>query len=217
MSFPDAKRSAKTMGAVLDEELAEDVAPDVRAMANAIVAAHGGSVAAVLLYGSCLRDSSTAGVLDFYVLVDDYRAYHRRAMPALFNFLLPPTVSQWRIRGSSGPLRAKVAVISRAQFRRRMNARNLDTSLWIRFCQPCALVYRRDTETADWVVETLGQAISTAAEWAVRLGPAEGEPGSYWRALFRNSYRAELRVERSADRGATIYEAAAARYDRLLL
>src|SRR5690606_22231040 len=41
----------------------------------------------------------------------------------------------------------------------------------------------------------VANASATAARLAVALGPECGEPDAYWRALFRATYQAELRVE----------------------
>ena len=198
----------------IEVELQAPVPPEVRAMADAIVALHGDSVAAILFYGSCLRDRTTDGILDFYVLIDDYRRYHEKRGQAVFNRLLPPTVALWSL--GEGAAKAKVAVIARDQFARRMRSASLDTSLWARFCQPAVLVHARDRECADWTASTLARAVVTAAGWAARLGPATGTAADYWTALFQQSYGAELRAESGEHRAKALYAAAADRFDRLL-
>ena len=53
----------------------------------------GDGVAGVLFYGSCLRTGEVDGkVVDFYVLVDSYRAAYSGRVMALANRLLPPNV-----------------------------------------------------------------------------------------------------------------------------
>jgi hypothetical protein len=197
---------------ILRPELLRPVPGTVAALAASIVEARGDAVAAILFYGSCLRDSTAEGVLDLYVLVDDYRRFHGRLLPAVLNRLLPPTVSLWV--GPDGT-RAKVAVISRRQFAERMRPESLDVTLWSRFCQPAALVHAREPEVVEWTVEVLARAASTAALWAVRLGPAEATPQDYWVGLFHHTYRAELRPE-GQDRAPAIHAAASGRYERLL-
>lgn len=187
------------------------IADDVRRMADDLVRRHGDAVAAILFHGSCLRDENGAGILDFYVLVDDYRAYHRRSAAALANAILPPSVGF--ISGGQGRiLGAKVAVIARDQFAARLAPDSFDTTLWARFCQPAALVFCRNAKIADWVAQTLSQATATAVEWAVRLGPAEGRAEDFWTALFRHTYDAELRVEGPA-RAVQLYGFAPAQFD----
>lgn len=208
-------RAGEELHGLLRAELSQAVAPQAKALAAAIVAEHGDAVAAILFYGSCLRDA-TDGILDFYVLVDAYRPYHGRRLASAMNRLVPPTVSLWTLGTGAGAIRAKVAVISRAQFARRMRADSLDITLWARFCQPAALVHARDPAMAAWVARVLADAVCTAALWAVRLGPDQGSAEAYWLALFRRTYRAELRPETRDDRARTIHAVAADRYDRVL-
>ena len=48
---------------------------------------------AILFYGSCRRSNDdTGGIVDLYVLVDDYRAAHGSFLPALANRVLAPNV-----------------------------------------------------------------------------------------------------------------------------
>ncbi|HUF56015.1 MAG TPA: hypothetical protein VMM55_05575 [Thermohalobaculum sp.] len=201
----------RRLRALIAEELAQPVAPEVRALADAIAQEHGPSVAAILFYGSCLREPEREGMLDFYVLVDDYRAFHGSLIQALANRLLPPTIL-YRVRSGT---RAKVAVISRAAFMLRLRSESRDTTVWARFCQPAALVHARDRQAAAWAADAVARAVATAAGFAARLGPEEGTSRDFWCALFRNTYEAELRIERGGDRGALIYEHAAERFDRL--
>lgn len=201
----------RSLRALIAEELAQPVAPGVRALADAIAREHGPSVAAILFYGSCLREPEREGMLDLYVLVDDYRAFHGSRMQALANRMLPPTILYREGWGT----RAKVAVISRAAFMFRLRPESRDTTVWARFCQPAALVHARDRQAAAWTAEAVARAVATAAGVAARLGPEEGTPRDFWCALFRNTYEAELRIEPGGDRGALIYEHAAERFDRL--
>lgn len=205
----DRSRLAPIVAADLDRPHREDV----RRAAEEIAHAHGETVAAVLFYGSGLRDPGPDAILDLYVLVDDYRAFHRRAVPAGFNRLLPPNVLFRPANGANAGF--KVAVISRRQFRDRLRAESADTTLWARFCQPAALAFARDAEARAWVAEALADAMSAAIAWAVRLGPDAGPPAAYWTALFRHTYAAEMRVE-SGNRADLLQGFAAARYAAIL-
>jgi hypothetical protein len=196
--------------AALHADLDRPPRADAAALAGEIVRRHGDTVAAILFYGSCLRDGDPDGVLDFYVLVDDYRAFHGGMALAAANRLLPPNVIFL-----AGEAKAKVAIISRRQFRARMRPASLDTTLWARFCQPAAILYCRDQGVRDWVCQTLALAVTTAVHWALRLGPLRGSAAELWTALFRQTYGAELRVERQ-DRAAAVAGFAPERFDTLL-
>ncbi len=189
--------------------------PAVVEFAARLAARAPGKVVAVLFYGSALRTGAVDGVLDYYVLLDDVRAWPAPWLAKLANRLLPPNVSYVEERVGDSTLRAKVAVMSLAQFERGMPARSLDTTLWARFSQPCACAFARPHDGEAAVARPLRQAAVTAAQWAAWLGPARGHALDYWRALYAQTYGAELRVE-SALRGPQLIDGESARYARLL-
>lgn len=162
--------------------LARAVDPAVIAQAR-ILGERAGALA-VLFYGSNLRTGSLDGVLDFYVL-----------LPGPPEKGLWPRVSygEWDHDGTR--LRAKAATMTLAKFAEAAAGRTLDTTIWARFVQPSALVWRRDDEAAARVADAMAAAARTAARLAIALGPDRGLADDYWRALFRATYRAELRVE----------------------
>ncbi|MEM7709997.1 MAG: hypothetical protein AAF264_04465 [Pseudomonadota bacterium] len=190
--------------------LARRVMPEAHAMA-AHLAASGEGVDAVLFYGSCLRDETAEGVLDFYLLVDDYRVFHGDRSAAWANRVLPPTVRFVERNGVA----AKVAVISTRAFARRMRPGSRDTTLWARFCQPVALVWVRDGVMRDRVAVAMADAQATAAGWGRALGAETYPPAALWETLFQNTYRAELRVEKGGDRARAIYAKAADHFDAI--
>ena len=176
-----------TLQALVARELATPAEPNpaiaaAETLAREIASRHGDSVAAVLFYGACRRDGDPSGLLDLYVLTTAHRAFHRRALPALLNAALPPTVLLCRSEGAQhAPIHAKVAVLSEEQFARRMRPASLDTTLWARFCQPSTLVHAHDEAARRRTERAVGDAVATAALWAARLGPEEATPVAYWR------------------------------------
>ncbi|HSV28138.1 MAG TPA: hypothetical protein VLL76_01230, partial [Candidatus Omnitrophota bacterium] len=151
-----------SLDALVAAEIARPLSAPVTAMAQ-VLADRVAGAAAVLFYGSNLRSNSLDGVLDFYVLTDRPRVLADR--------LLPPNVSfaEW------GGLRAKVAVMTLADFRRAMRPRALSPHLWARFCQPVALAWSRDDDASAQVRAALVKAIASAAWWAERLAPPAAE------------------------------------------
>ena len=90
-------------------------------MAAAIAAKHGKASRAVLFYGSCLREQQLDGLmLDFYLIVSDYRAAYDKRWLAAANRLIPPNVFHFEHDG----LTAKYAVLSEADFARAQRAGN---------------------------------------------------------------------------------------------
>ena len=76
---------------VLSEELNRPVAATVKAIADVLRARYERAAVAVLFYGSCLRSPEAAladNLLDFYVLVDDYRKAYDKAWLAVANRVL---------------------------------------------------------------------------------------------------------------------------------
>lgn len=194
MSGPLAAR----IGAALDRPL--DPAVSVFA---AMLAEEAGALA-VLFYGSNLRTGSLEGVLDFYVLLPGAR--ERGIWPRV-------SYREWAHRGT--PLRAKIATMTLATFAAAARGETLDTTIWARFVQPSALAWSRDPAAREEVVAALAAAARSAASLAVAVGPESGLEDDYWRALFRATYRAELRVERPG-REDQILAANRAHFDGLL-
>jgi hypothetical protein len=203
---------------LLDAELAAAVPDGVAAMADAIRARHGSAATAVLFYGSCLRRGVVEGVLDFYLVVDDYRAAYRRALLAWLNRVLPPNVFYLEHEHRGERLRAKYAVFSQHDFDTRA-AGGPDARVWARFSQPARIVWARDPAARAHAAAAVECATRTAVAHMLCWLPGD-EPlqtvalAALWTNGFRETYRSELRGEA----GATIdslYTDQASRFDRV--
>lgn len=195
----------RALNALIETTLAQPASDAARTVANAIRAAHGNSVQAILFYGSCRRSDQPEGVLDFYVLVNSYRDYHRSIFRSLMNWLLPPDVSFMRAGDPAEEVAAKVAVISLSQFARRMRPGAIDTTLWARFTQPSSLLYTANDDAKNHVIAALNRALRTACGWGLHSTPATATSSAFWTQLFALTYGAEMRVERG-DRPQLIYD-----------
>lgn len=193
---------AARLGAALDRPL--DPAVSAFAGRLAAEAGEGAGALAVLFYGSNLRTGSLEGVLDFYVLLPGAR--ERGIWPRV-------SYREWQHEGAT--LRAKIATMTLATFAAAADGALLDTTIWARFVQPSALAWSRDAAAAAGVTAALAAAARTAARLAVAVGPARGSEADYWRALFRATYSAELRVE-PPGREESILAANRAHFDGLL-
>jgi hypothetical protein len=206
------------LDALLSAELQEPVAEPVGRMVDAIRARHRG-VSAVLFYGSCLRRGTVEGVLDFYVLVDGYRASHASRLQAVLGWLLPPNVFYLEIDDGPGRLRAKYALISSRDFLRAARGRRVDARIWSRFCQPARLAWARDERARADALAAARSATLTAVDRMLTWLPGDGplqrfEPAELWTTAFRETYRAELRGEKAETIDA-IYAAQGERFDRV--
>ena len=193
-------------------ELAEPVEPRVVAMAAALAAEYPGAARVVLFYGSCLRQRELDGLmLDFYLIVSDYRDAYGSRWLRFANRLVPPNVFPFEHDG----LIAKYAVLSEADFRREIGAKARSTSVWARFAQPSRLVWAADDEARQNAIEVVADAAPTLFQYALPM-LAPGQDASVldiWRRGFELTYAAELRAERG-HRPGSIVDADPGRYDR---
>jgi hypothetical protein len=164
----------------------------------------------VLFYGSILRTGDLSGVLDYYVLTEQPPAGWR----GLFTRILWPDVSYHELEHEGEVLRAKVASMTLAQFQKATSGAGIDTTIWARFVQPCALIWAAEG-ARDGVIDAVTSACRTAARFAIALGPVDGAPLALWTALFQETYKAELRVEK-AGREVSILTYDPGRYERVM-
>ena len=190
-------------------ELAFPVDPRVSDMARAIAERHGSASRAVLFYGSCLRENQLEGrMLDFYLIVSDYRsAYHKRWL-ASANRLIPPNVFYFEHAG----LISKYAVLSEADFEHECSPDAWTVSTAARFAQPSRLLWSSDSRQEERILEIVSQATPTLLGWSLPLAPDRGGPIGLWEKAFELTFGSELRAERS-DRPARIVEADRQRYE----
>lgn len=190
------------------EELTQPVIGDVQDMAAALAARYPGAARAVLFYGSCLREDRVDGLmLDFYLIVSDYRAAYALRWMRAANRLIPPNVFPF----AHGRLTAKYAVLSEADFHRLNGPETRNVSVWARFAQPSRLVWSADGAAADRAVAAVARAAPTLLAAA---GRRDGEAArDWWRRAFSLTYSAELRAERGT-RAGSVVDADPARYDR---
>jgi hypothetical protein len=181
-------------------ELAEPVDPRVAAMAGAIAAEYPGAARAVLFYGSCLRESLLDGLmLDFYLIVSDYRAAYRSRWYAFANRLIPPNVFPFEHDG----LAAKYAVLSEADFHRLNGPEAGDVSVWARFAQPSRLVWAADEAAREKAVAAVARAAPTLLGYARPMTTNE-DPLDLFRQGFALTYSSELRAERKGRSGSVV-------------
>jgi hypothetical protein len=147
-------------------------------------------------------------MLDFYLIVSDYRAAFGKSWMATANRLVPPNVFPFQHQG----LAAKYAVLSEADFLRLNQPQTLSVSVWARFAQPSRLVWRADEAAAAQAVEAVAHAAPTLLGAARPLFDGE-DPLDLWRFAFSLTYSAELRSERKG-RAVSVVEADPERYRR---
>jgi len=201
--------------ALVEAELAQPVSPGARALAERIRARHGAAVRAVLFYGSCLRrGDDQEGVLDLYVLVEDYRSAYASWAHAAMNRLLPPNVFYLEARVGDRLVRGKYAVLACRDLTRLTSARTFEPYFWARFAQPCAFIYAADEQVRREVAAALSAAILTTVGCGVPLVAPRFSSRELWTTTWSETYRAEVRAERPGAAEA-LWASAPDRYERL--
>ena len=176
--------ATEPLRALVATELAKPVLPAVTEMAAAIAARHSGA-RAVLYYGSTLRDARLEGLmLDFYLIVADYRQAFDAAWLATANRLLPPNVFPFEYNG----LIAKYAILSEADFARLSCAGTRNVSVWARFAQPSRLVWSADSTARDTAIDAVAQAAPALLDAARACLPDSLDPLDLWRQSFALTY-----------------------------
>ena len=193
-------------------ELAEPVDPRVADMAAAIAARYGDAAQAILFYGSCLRQRELGGLmLDFYLIVSDYREAYGRGWLAFANRMIPPNVFPFEHQG----LVAKYAVLSEADLARECGVEAGSVSVWARFAQPSRLVWVKDEAARSRTIASVALAAPTLfALTRPTMVAGQDDPLAVFRAGFALTYGAELRAERKEKPG-SIVDADADHYERI--
>jgi len=198
---------------LIGEELARPVDPRVSEMAAAIAAAHPGAARAILFYGSCLREQQLDGLmLDFYLIVDDYRSAYDKRWLASANRLIPPNVFPFTWHDLS----AKYAVLSGTDFAHECSPLAGSVSVFARFAQPARLVWANDEAARGFAVACVEMAVTTLLRLtrAAMTDEDATDPLAVWRTAFTHTYGAELRAERSS-RSSALIDTDPERYARL--
>lgn len=183
----------------VEHQAGQPTSPLLDRLTSVVHERFGDSLVAILLYGSCLHDDDvTAGLVDFYAIVDDYRSAYPKRHLRWFNRWLPPNVFYVETEGTP-TLRAKYAVLSLAHLERACTEW-FHSYAWARFAQPVRLLHVRDDATGARVRQALARAVLRFLEEAAAA--VEGDEltsDDLWKQGLALSYAAELRAE-SAER-----------------
>lgn len=173
-----------------------DLARALAPLRAALRRRHGEAIAAILLYGSCLRSGDVHdGLVDLYVLLDRYRGAGLPGWQGIANRLLPPNVYYLEVPDGERVLRCKYATVTVAEFARRLGPNSFESYFWGRFCQPLALLEARDPRLAGELARLQERAAATLLGRALPLAAPSGSVAELWRTALAASYATELRAE----------------------
>ena len=153
---------------------------------------YGANLRAVLIYGSYLRGKRDT-LLDFYVLLDNYRSMPRAWQGGLA-MALPPNVYQIHHGSPPDEIRAKYALLTLERFERAMRD-DFHSYFWARFAQPCGILYCAGQDTQERIVESICQASMTFARRAAPCLPEHFDASQLWSTGLGLTYRCEFRSE----------------------
>ena len=159
---------------------------------NLIRQQYAASLAAVLIYGSYRRGKRDT-LLDFYLLLDDYRELPRRWHGPACK-VLPPNVYHIHIGQGAEAVYAKCAVLTIARFQHAMHS-DFHSYFWARFAQPCGVLYCRDPAANGRLADSCLAAAKTFLRRALPLMPQKFVTAELWREGLRRTYQCELRSE----------------------
>ncbi len=150
----------------------------------------------VVYYGSCFQEGKELeGLLDLYVLVENYHRTYKNPFLAAANYFLPPNVFYLEKKWKQQFVRSKYAVMALWQFEKAVSPRWFHSYFWGRFCQPVALVWWKDETSARRIIRAFAEAVVTFLLRTAPLAPPQGPLKELWLTGLAYSYRAELRPE----------------------
>jgi len=166
--------------------------PTVAALLDMLKQRFGDSLSAVLIYGSYLRGKRDT-VLDFYVLLEDYRA-----LPwwqKMLCCMVAPNVYQIKAQCDGIEVRGKCAALSMRRFEHAVRY-DFHSYFWARFAQPSRIVHCKDEATRSRVIKALANAAHTFVSRALPVLPQSLSTRDLWIGALQRTYRSELRVEK---------------------
>ena len=201
--------------ALINQQSSREAPAGVRSLVEMLLQQYEHSAQAILFYGSCFRmGDDSDGLVDLYVLVDDYRSALQSRMQIVANKLLPPNVFYLELPVRDRVVRTKYAVLSLADFQRGTSKEWFHSYLWGRFSQPTGLVYAHSSEIAELVKAALAQAIVTFMTRVVPQMNSRFTARELWYTGLTLSYRAELRSERQENL-VKLFDSAESYYEQL--
>jgi hypothetical protein len=182
---------------LIEQECCRPVPPSIKALAQELLARYGDAVRAILFYGSCFRNGcDDEGIVDLYLLVDEYRHAYSRPFHAFLNQLLPPNVFYHKILYKEDIIRAKYTVFSFKDFQQGTSKRWFHSYLWGRLAQPMGIVYAADTQDAERICAAMANSVITFISRVLPSMPSRFTCRELWCKGLELTYSTELRAER---------------------
>lgn len=186
------------LGAIVADVVSRSGAPDWYDLSAVVRNRLGAPVRAVVGYGSWYGHAlrKPASFPDVYVVVDDYRAVHRRRTHRWWNQFLPPNVYfVWSDGEGKRSLRGKYNVISVSDFERECGPDLRDVYTAGRMSKQVWLAWAADDATRSWAIDRIVAASRTLVPLALAPLPVRFTLDAFTRELLAVSFRGEARLE----------------------
>ena len=200
---------------IVSQPSAQPIPASIQAAGNFLAKKYGQAVQGILLYGSCLRAGTDQdGLVDCYVIVDEYASVYPSAWLALLNRWLPPNVFYGEVNLEERIIRMKYAVLSIEDFDRSVTPKWFHSYFWGRFAQPTAVMACPSQAMNQRIISGLGRAVLTFLGNVVPQMPQQFSAKDAWSIGLALSYGAELRAE-SKGRITTLWDSSQAYYEQV--
>ncbi|MBA3614356.1 MAG: hypothetical protein H0W49_15900 [Nitrospirales bacterium] len=200
---------------VVSQPSVRPIPVSIEAAGNFLAKKYGKAVQGILLYGSCLRAGTDQdGLVDCYVIVDQYASVYQSVWLALLNRWLPPNVFYGEVNLEGRIVRMKYAVLSLGDFERSVTSKWFHSYFWGRFAQPTAVMACPSQTMSQRIISGLGRAVLTFLGNVVPQMPQQFSAKDAWNIGLALSYGAELRAE-SKGRIATLWDSNQAYYEQV--
>ncbi len=200
---------------IVSQPSARPIPGSIHAAGNFLAKKYGQAVQGILLYGSCLRAGTDKdGLVDCYVIVDQYASVYPSTWLALLNRWLPPNVFYGEVNLEERIVRMKYAVLSLEDFEQGVNPKWFHSYFWGRFAQPTAVMACPSQAMSQRIISGLERAVLTFLGNVVPQMPQQFSAKDAWSIGLALSYAAELRAE-SKGRIATLWDSNRAYYEQV--
>ena len=187
----------------------------IQAAGNFLADKYGKAVQGILLYGSCLRAGTDEdGLVDCYVIVDQYQAVYQSTWLALFNRWLPPNVFYGEVKLEARTARMKYAVLSLEDLERSVTQNWFHSYFWGRFAQPTVVMACSSQRIKERIFSSFGIAVLTFLSNVAPQMPQQFSAKDIWCTGLALSYGAEFRPE-SKSRPTALWESNQAYYEQV--
>lgn len=159
--------------------------------------------------------SAADGVVDLYLVVNDYKEVYQKRRYSFLNSLLPPNVYYLEVNYQGRTLRVKYSIISMENLKQ-ATENWFHSYIWSRFAQPFRLLYARDESCCRDIYQIRARAVLKFLSTTIPAINSETmDAEDIWINGLTLAYAAEFRMENKSSRAMHIVHENLGDYIRL--